>query len=75
MLCLETNWSMEIENQDLAQTYCLNAGDYDTIRNNLGQIDWYNIFSGQNLEEIRTSFKNIIQSEITLHIPLKGVLG
>ena len=25
--CLETNWSMEIENQDLAQKFCLNAGD------------------------------------------------
>ena len=71
VLCLETNWSMEIENQDLAQKFCLNAGDYDTIRNNLGQIDWYNIFSGQNLEEIWTSFKNIIQLEITSHIPLK----
>ena len=71
--CIQFEYTFKSRNEELPETHKLNywKGDYQNINQDLMSVNWEDLFSGKNVEEMWSCFKDKLLAACLTHIPSK----
>jgi len=74
--CIQFEYTIKSKSEELPDTFKLNfwKGDYQSMNEDLKLVDWESLFSGKNVEEMWSSFKDKLLDTSLTHIPSRSTV-